>query len=264
MDAATGGAQDCVRVDGTSGPCGSGSGGGGSFTTFVDGETPAGAVDGSNTAFTLATAPSPATSLQVFRNGLLMRSGLDYSATGTTITFATPATPQPQDVITASYRLGDPTSPLSSFTAAQVVCSGAGTSTSSISPAILGSCTIPANLLKAGDRIELRFDYGHSGTASTFTAQVTWGGSTVLSRSSSAGEAFLSGRSSLGVHSGGAQWATDSWTAGGASAASIGNAPDATTAAIAVRFLGQIGSTTADTLALRGFSVIRYPAQSNP
>ena len=264
MDAATGNSQDCVRVDGTSGPCGSSAGGGGAFTTFVDSETPAGAVDGANTTFTLVTAPSPSASLSVYRNGLLMKSGLDYTATGATINFSVLATPQPQDVITASYRLGDPTSPLSSFTAAQVVCSGAGSSTGSISPVILGSCTIPPNVLKAGDRIEIRFDYAHSGTASGFTSQVTWGGSTVLSRSGPAGEAFLSGRSSFGLHSGGAQWATDSWTGGGAASMSIGNAPDSPTAAIAVRFLGQIGSTTSDTVALRAFSVIRYPAQSNP
>src|SRR5256885_889366 len=39
IDAASGSLSDCVRVDGTSGPCGSG-GGGGSSGSFADSETP--------------------------------------------------------------------------------------------------------------------------------------------------------------------------------------------------------------------------------
>src|SRR5262245_26122168 len=36
---------------------------------FVDGESPAGVIDGVNSVFTLANAPNPAASLQLFRNG---------------------------------------------------------------------------------------------------------------------------------------------------------------------------------------------------
>ena len=53
LDGALGNAADCVRVDGTSGPCG----GSGADLVFVDAETPGGTVNGSNTAFTSAVLP---------------------------------------------------------------------------------------------------------------------------------------------------------------------------------------------------------------
>src|SRR5262249_35836886 len=69
LDGASGSLGDCIRVDGSSGPCGGG-GGGGIAPLFSDGEVPSGLVNGTNTAFTLAFAPSPGSSLQLFRNGL--------------------------------------------------------------------------------------------------------------------------------------------------------------------------------------------------
>ncbi len=73
IDAAAGNLSDCLHVDGTSGPCSSVS------TTFIDAEVPAGTVNGSNTAFTLANVPNPPTSLALFRNGLLLTQGGDYT-----------------------------------------------------------------------------------------------------------------------------------------------------------------------------------------
>ena len=64
IDGAAGNLSDCVRVDGSSGPCGSG--GGGVLPSFSDGEMPAGTINGSNTVFTLAFTPSPAASLDLF------------------------------------------------------------------------------------------------------------------------------------------------------------------------------------------------------
>jgi hypothetical protein len=71
---------------------------------FSESETPAGPVDGVNVVFSLISAPIPASSLQLFRNGLLQKAGLDFDLTGKQITFITAATPQPGDVIQASYR----------------------------------------------------------------------------------------------------------------------------------------------------------------
>lgn len=102
LDAAVGNASDCVRVDGSSGPCGSGSGG--AVPGFVDAEAPAGLVNGSNTTFTLANTPSPASSLVLYRNGILQKQGLDFSLTGNAISFLVVA-PQSGDVMQASYRL---------------------------------------------------------------------------------------------------------------------------------------------------------------
>jgi hypothetical protein len=99
IDGAAGNLSDCLHVDGTSGPCASVS------TTFIDGEVPAGTINGSNTAFTLANVPNPPTSLALFRNGLLLTQGGDYTLSSNAITFLTGAVPQTSDVLAASYRL---------------------------------------------------------------------------------------------------------------------------------------------------------------
>ncbi len=103
IDAVLGNLSDCVHVDGTSSACAGGSGGS-SGPAFVDSESPSGGVDGSNTAFTLVGAPNPAISLQLFRNGILQRAGVDYSLAGNNITFLSAAVPQVGDVIQAYYR----------------------------------------------------------------------------------------------------------------------------------------------------------------
>lgn len=102
VDGASGNPGDCVHVDGTTGPCGSG--GGGSFS-FIDLETPGGTVDGTNVVFTLSRIPSPVGSLLVFRNGLLMRSGSDYTLAGQLTTFINGQAPRPGDTLQCSYRV---------------------------------------------------------------------------------------------------------------------------------------------------------------
>jgi len=100
LEGALGSPGDCIKVDGTSGTCGSG----GTGATFVDKEVPGGAVDGVNAGFSILNAPSPASSLHLYRNGLLQKAGLDYSLSGSTITFTTPSIPVSGDAILASYR----------------------------------------------------------------------------------------------------------------------------------------------------------------
>ncbi len=102
IDGAVGNLSDCLHVDGSSGACGSGSSTSGSF---IDGEIPGGTIDGSNTAFTLANTPSPTTSVALFRNGLLLQQGTDYTVSNSSLTFLTGAVPQPGDVLAASYRM---------------------------------------------------------------------------------------------------------------------------------------------------------------
>ena len=102
IDGAVGNTSDCVHVDGTSGPCG------GTQNTnpgFVDGEVPSGALDGVNAAFSIISAPSPAASLALFRNGLLLRQNLDYLLSGSAIAFQGAFVPQPGDTLQASYRV---------------------------------------------------------------------------------------------------------------------------------------------------------------
>ena len=101
IESATGNATDCVHVDGSSGPCGAGT------PTFVDGDLPSGIVDGSNATFALTAVPAPATSLSVYRNGVLQKASVDYTATGNSIQFVAASTPQPGDTLLASYRTAD-------------------------------------------------------------------------------------------------------------------------------------------------------------
>jgi hypothetical protein len=103
LDAAVGTLSDCLRVDGTAGPCGAS----GSSTTaaFVDAETPAGAVNGVNATFALTTSPNPAGSLFLYRNGILQKQLSDYSLAGNIISFAGASIPQTGDSLLASYRI---------------------------------------------------------------------------------------------------------------------------------------------------------------
>lgn len=263
LDGAAGNAADCVHVDGTTGACGSGGGGGTStYVAFVDGETPSGLVDGSNPGYALQRPPSPPTSLVVYRNGLLMRLGLDFTLAGASIAFQAGAIPQPGDVLQASYRTGDPTNALSSFTTAQVVCSSTGSSTSSASTVTLGSCSFPSGLLRTGDRIEIRVDFSHQGTSSGFTAKAAWGGSTILSASGTGSESILPARSTVAADTNGSLWTTEVLRS--TPAVSSGSAPDDINAGTRIVFSGMLATGGADTLSLRNFTVLRYPAQSNP
>jgi hypothetical protein len=93
---------DCVKVDGTAGPCGSGTGS--LPVTFVDLEIPAGALDGVNRTFTLGQIPFPSASLHFYRNGILQMAAVDYTLNGNTVTFLPASTPQPGDLLSVSYR----------------------------------------------------------------------------------------------------------------------------------------------------------------
>jgi len=103
IDAAAGNLSDCLHVDGTSGPCSTG--GSASAPIFVDGEAPSGTMDGSNTGFSLSNVPNPASSVALFRNGLLQTQGRDYTLASNAITFQAGAVPQPSDVLSAYYRM---------------------------------------------------------------------------------------------------------------------------------------------------------------
>ncbi|MBL8174738.1 MAG: hypothetical protein JNK48_08710 [Bryobacterales bacterium] len=114
LESAVGEPTDCVRVNGTTGPCSAESG-----PAFVDGEVPAGLTNGTNTTFTLANAPDPASSLRLFRNGLLQSAGVDYTLSGNIITFLTGALPQTGDLLASSYRLPGASGQIGAITGSQ-------------------------------------------------------------------------------------------------------------------------------------------------
>lgn len=103
VDGAVGNLSDCLHVDGSSGACGSG--GGGSTAGFVDAEIPSGTLDGVNASFSLGSAPNPASSLTLFRNGMLLKENLDYTISGSSLIFQSGAIPRPADSLLAYYRV---------------------------------------------------------------------------------------------------------------------------------------------------------------
>jgi hypothetical protein len=72
---------------------------------FVDQETPTGAINGVNAAFTLSQTPGPSSSLVVYRNGVRLTAGVDYTAIGQAITFGSTLVPQTGDTLICSYRI---------------------------------------------------------------------------------------------------------------------------------------------------------------
>ena len=265
LEAVLGDLADCVRVDGTAGPCDAALSPG---PGFVDGEAPAGLIDGSNAVFTLGAAPTPAGSLHVYRNGILQKAGMDYTLADNVVTFTLVSVPQAGDTLLCSYRLAGPSEPPVGAGIQtgqpQVLCSSTGTSTNSTSLTQLGSCTIPAGMLSAGDRVEVRFSYAHPGVAAGFTYELHWGATTITSRAAGAGDHYIGGHADAGVHSGGAQYDVQSWGNSLVLGGGTGNASDSLGSALVVGFLGRMATSTSETVTLNNFTVIRYPAVLNP
>ena len=254
IDSVTGNSTDCVHVDGSTAPCGS------QAPSFVDGDTLTGIVDGSNASFALSAAPNPAASLVLYRNGMLQKAGLDFALNNNTIQFVAASTPQPGDTLLASYRLtGSATgSPAQAFPTPQVLCSGTGNTISTQNLSSMGSCQIPAGLLLPGDRVEVRFDAAHSGTANGFAVELHWGGTTVLHANGAPGESMIAARADAAVVSAGAQLGFNYWGAMLAFAAGAVNATDAYTSGLVIDFQGEV-SQAADSLTLANYTVVRIP-----
>lgn len=79
-------------------------GGASGNVTWINNETPAGTIDGTNTTFTLAQVPNPSSSVLLTKNGQILYSTLGYTINGKTVTFASGYIPQPA---TAGDPLGD-------------------------------------------------------------------------------------------------------------------------------------------------------------
>lgn len=251
METVTGSPTDCVRVDGSSGPCG------GIQPNFVDNDSPAGVVDGANTEFDLTGVPNPPSSLAIYRNGILQKASQDFTLAGNHLSFLFTG-PQPGDTLLASYRLagGAGTTP-QLYPNPQVLCSGLGAATNSSTLASLGTCTIPAGFLAPGDRVEIRFDLEHQGAAGGFTFEIDWGATTVLSRNASAIDVLATGRANAALTAQGAQLSHQSWGTSLAFAAGVGKATDDYNAGLTIDFRAQ--SAQSETVTLKNFSVVRMP-----
>ncbi|MGA2275915.1 MAG: hypothetical protein ABSH00_20400 [Bryobacteraceae bacterium] len=255
VDSVVGNPADCVYVNGSSGPCGSG--GSGSAYNFVDGDSPDGTIDGSNTVFTLNGVPNPTSSIALYRNGVLQKAGFDYTLSGSgAIQFASASTPQPTDVLLASYRTA--ASGSTSWPAPQVLCSGTGAAASLSSMTALAACSIPGGLLAPGDRLEIHADYAHVGSAGAAAISIQWGGTTALNVSAAAVETMLTGRLDGSILTTGAQVSSQSWGASTSFATGVLSAPDSYSAGLTLKFLGSVAAG-ADVIALQHYSVVRVP-----
>jgi hypothetical protein len=135
-----------------------------------------------------------------------------------------------------------------------------GTATSSTTLSSLGTCTIPAGTVQPGDRVKIDFDYSHEGSLTGFTFAVNWGNTVLAIRNASVSETFVSGWAEAGCNTAACQMSVQSWGAMLGFAAAVQNAYDSLSFPLVLAFQGQMAATTTDTVTLRNFSVVRYPA----
>jgi hypothetical protein len=170
IDGASGNAADCMHVDGSSGPCGTGNGPG--PPVFVDHETPGGVQNSVNQTFTLVNAPSPAASLSLFRNGVLMESPGDYTLNANTITLSASDIPRPSDVLDASYRYGVNGSGIT-FVDAETPRGAVNGVNTSFTLANAPSPTTSLRLYRNGLAMKPAIDYNAAGSTITFLGPST-------------------------------------------------------------------------------------------
>jgi hypothetical protein len=85
-----------------------------------------------------------------------------------------------------------------------------------------------------------------------------------LSRAGASGEVGLTGRITVGLYAGAQAWNAESWGASLGLAAGVGNASEDITQNVTISLRGLMSGTTTDNVILRNFTVLRYPAQTNP
>jgi hypothetical protein len=166
LEGAIGVPGDCVRVDGTSGPCGGGPG----SLSFMDSETPAGSIDGLNAVFSLAGTPVTADSLHLFRNGILLKRGSSYTIVGALITFNSSSIPAQGDVLQAWYRVSPSGTDSNQYIDNQVPSGAVDGSNPTF---LLGAPPSPATslqLYRNGLLQKTGIDFNLTGNVVTFTA----------------------------------------------------------------------------------------------
>jgi hypothetical protein len=163
-----GNGSDCVHVDGTSGTCGTGTSASIS-AGFVDNEIPTGAENGTNVIFSLSQVPTSRASLSLYRNGLMLRQGVDYTLSGNTVTFIRAATPQTGDLLSAFYRISGLPAPVN-FADGEIP---AGVVNGVNATFALTNAPVPAaslQLFKNGALLRSATDYTVNGNTITFAA----------------------------------------------------------------------------------------------
>ncbi len=268
LETVSGSLSDCVHVDGSAGPCGSSTSSGSSGPGFIDLEVPAGLVNGANATFTLSQAPFPASSVQLYRNGILLKQGLDFTLAGNVVTFSGGSIPKQDDILSVSFRLlsASQISILQNTAVKipQVICSASGATSSSSARTNLGNCTIPANAIVDGDRIEVRYTIVHAGNSSAINLVLKWGDYALASQSTVTAEAVAVGNVNLSVSNASTVWATQTWGGRSPLVTSAGLLQSAVGQLILLTIDADVPGVGTDSVILQNFSVIRYPGTVAP
>lgn len=139
------------------------------YAVFADDETPAGTMNGVNTAFALANTPATAGSLKLYRNGVLLANGVDYTLSSNTVTFANNAIPQSGDTLAAYYRLPG-TGPASAFVDDEIPQGAIDGNNLTFTLAQLPNPSASLKLFKNGALLQQNADYILNGSTVTFAS----------------------------------------------------------------------------------------------
>jgi hypothetical protein len=144
-------------------------------------------------------------------------------------------------------------------TVPQVLCASTGTTYTETSMSSMGSCTVPAGMARPGDRLAIRATWVHSGSA-TYSVRWRWGTTTAGAITVPGSVTALNQKGEVVPYDSGA--VLEGWASYGG-AAFIDVSSQTAASGITIGFEGNVGSS-GETLRLVQFSVIRFPAQSNP
>jgi hypothetical protein len=158
---------------------------------------------------------------------------------------------------TNSGNLGNLTNPVPTHSP-QVICSSAGTTSTTTTLTTLGGCDIPATGLNPGDRIEVRFTFAHTGNMQGFSLQVNWGNTTVLGRTAAAQDVAVAGQAEAAVTATGALLSVQSWGTVLPFLPALITAPLQT--GVEVTFQAAMTGVGPDSVTLNNYTVLRYPA----
>jgi len=94
-----------------------------------------------------------------------------------------------------------------------------------------------------------------------FEFEALWGSTVAVDRIAPALEAMVAGKAESALYAGGAQLRAETWGSTLTYAAGIANATDSVVPPLKVDFQAKMLQTTSETVTLRNFTVVRYPAQ---
>lgn len=154
--------------------------------------------------------------------------------------------------------------------AIQIVCSSAGATTTSVAFSDLGSCTLPAGYLFAGDRLQIEANFLHVGSTSAAEVDILVGQSplpvtTLAGRAVPTGDAVFVVTVNLGFSSDAASFLVQSFGVASGPSFTVSQIPFFPGGTFGpIRFRSRLVTPGTDSMRLINFSVRRIPQQANP